>query len=281
MSNSYRAAKSRSDELTSGKVLPAMNCRGRGLVWCPNCARSRTHRLHLVEIVRVRLGCQRRRGTRPELARRIEQQRAQLRQPRVEERRKRGRGRSPDPRRWRVIERDRRESAVVLAQPDEPPRRVLAVLDPLPLRPPVGNLGERRGQRGVQPTPRGGEVLEQDVVRGHGSGGLGRRLTRPAIGPVVELVAPGDADNRVVDGRLLKREPHETLCVRLASVNNDRVEGDRVPIADDLRIGCRFGRGCRRLNAADAHRQKCDGYKGGHPATSAIDDPALRSVREL
>ena len=65
-----------------------------------------------------------------------------LRHPRVEERRKRRRGRAPDPGRRRDIERDRREAAVIRTELDQPVRGALAVADALLLRMTIGNLGE-------------------------------------------------------------------------------------------------------------------------------------------
>ena len=224
-----------------------------GLFRCPHRAGRRAHVLHLVEVLGVGGGGQRGRRTRPELAGRIEQQRLQLRHPRVEERRERGRGRAPDAGRGRDVERDRRVAAVVLAELDEPVGRALAVPDALVLRRTVGNLGERRRQRGVQPALRRREVLEQHVVRGDRGGRLRRRPPWTTTVPVVELVLPGDADDGVVDGSLLEREPHERFRVQLSGVDDDRVERNRVPVADRPADRRRLGAG----NPTPRHCRRC------------------------
>ena len=107
-------------------------------------------------------------------------------------------------------------------------------------------------------------------MRGDRGGGLRRRPTRPTRVPVVELVLPGDAVNRVVHGGLFEREPHERFGVGLSSVDDDRVEGDQVPIADDFRIGRALGRRCRRLDAGETRREKRDGHERGSAATSPV-----------
>ena len=202
MSSWCLAARSRSDAVTRGSVLPAMN---RAVVGLNPGVRTvlvaEPTALTSLKSAGYVGTCHRRRRARPELARRVQQQRPQLGQPRIEERRGRGRGRLAR-RRARAGHRRYRRAAVVLAQLDESVRGALAIGDSLLL------LSARRGSRpviwrarclagpGTPGSTRAGhhapQLRRRPAVRPHGA---------PSV-PVVELVVSGDSDHCVVHGGL-------------------------------------------------------------------------------
>jgi hypothetical protein len=93
----------------------------------------------------------------------------------------RRRGGAPNARGRGLIERDICRSAVVATQLDDPYRCSLSITNTLTLGSTIGNLGERRGEVGVEECLRRREVGQQQAVSGCRSSRLWGRSSWTAL----------------------------------------------------------------------------------------------------
>ena len=233
--------------------------RGRGLLGAAGGRVLAAECLDLGEVARVAArGQRRRRPGLAELLRAAHQQRRHEAHPGHEHRQERGRRRPPHPRgRW-PREEDLRIAPVAGAARDQIVSGERAEADAVGLGAAVGDLRQRCRVGGVEAGLCVGRVGDEHAVGGGDGGRLGGGAAWRAGPQAVGLVAAGDADDGVINGRLHEARVKERLLRRLAGVSGKRGDGARVPVGDHGRVGA----GAGRVPAAVRGSGRGDGQRG-------------------